>query len=513
MSMLTSTATTSGPGPLAYDSTPRILVIDEEATARNVLSELLQAEGYQVVTARSGEEGIEQLRAQRFDVAIADLCLPEMDGIQTIDALKEVDPDLPVVVVTGHSEIESAIAALRTGACDFLLKPIARAQLRLAVSGAIEKHRTNPTLSLLEATHNIAEFSSRQEMISAALKLAEGTVSPAGVGIVLVTPGVEGLQVHLAGGGSPPAEAIVGSLAQLAIESHEALFAPSLEGGELGDDEGRTFGGSALAYPLEARSTILGALVLWRAKEVAPFSAVDLRRGKVLPWKSPAQSTMRKCPSLSPRLERNCGLLARRLPARKPTRAPSLDTAREAIVLFDERGVLRDFNPMAAEMFGWQRKEDLGRNLTALAIPAALQDVFKSHLEATLRFGRDPISGCMEVCARRHNGEEFPMEVSTTLIETSNGRLLSTFARDISDRKRAEEQSRVQTTALVAAANGVLITDREGSIIWANPAFTRLTGYTLKEVRGRNPRLLKSGGHKQEFYEKLWNTILAGGPH
>jgi two-component system, cell cycle sensor histidine kinase and response regulator CckA len=71
-------------------------------------------------------------------------------------------------------------------------------------------------------------------------------------------------------------------------------------------------------------------------------------------------------------------------------------------------------------------------------------------------------------------------------------------------------QVQLQSTALVAVGNGVLITDRNGSIRWVNPAFTTLTGYTAKEVIGANPRILKSGQQDEHFYREFWNTILSG---
>ncbi len=78
------------------------------------------------------------------------------------------------------------------------------------------------------------------------------------------------------------------------------------------------------------------------------------------------------------------------------------------------------------------------------------------------------------------------------------------------ERRLAQEQLRIQSQALAAAANGILITDRTGDIVWANPAFTEITGYELDEVRGKNPRFLKSGQHDQLFFQQLWKTILAG---
>jgi PAS domain S-box-containing protein len=82
--------------------------------------------------------------------------------------------------------------------------------------------------------------------------------------------------------------------------------------------------------------------------------------------------------------------------------------------------------------------------------------------------------------------------------------------RDITERKQAEARLGLQAAALKAAANAILITSCKGEIVWANPAFTELTGYTLPEVLGKNPRILKSDIHQPEFYQGMWNSILAG---
>jgi len=84
------------------------------------------------------------------------------------------------------------------------------------------------------------------------------------------------------------------------------------------------------------------------------------------------------------------------------------------------------------------------------------------------------------------------------------------IGEDITEQKQTEEKLRLQSAALEAAANAVVITDRDGKIIWANTAFTKLTGYTLDEVLDQNPKILKSGKHDTQFYKDLWETILSG---
>jgi len=84
------------------------------------------------------------------------------------------------------------------------------------------------------------------------------------------------------------------------------------------------------------------------------------------------------------------------------------------------------------------------------------------------------------------------------------------LALAVSERRRAEEQLRLQAVALESAANAILITNRRGTIQWINQAFTTLTGYSAAEALGQDPRLFKSGQHSGEFYKSLWETLLAG---
>ncbi len=89
--------------------------------------------------------------------------------------------------------------------------------------------------------------------------------------------------------------------------------------------------------------------------------------------------------------------------------------------------------------------------------------------------------------------------------------LLQEYSKRLVDRlEETNSELTLKSTALEAAANAITIIDCRGAILWVNPAFTKLTGYTATEVRGKNPRLLKSGQHDRAFYRDLWETILAG---
>src|SRR4029434_11261549 len=99
-----------------------ILVVDDVEIMREILETLLTRAGYDVRLAASGAEGLELVRALPFDAAIVDIMMPGLDGIATLDELKRIDEDLAVLIITAYGSIESAIAAMKNGAFDYITK-------------------------------------------------------------------------------------------------------------------------------------------------------------------------------------------------------------------------------------------------------------------------------------------------------------------------------------------------------------------------------------------------------
>lgn len=118
---------------------PVVLIVDDEEGIRESLSDILQDDGYGILTSGSGEEAIKALRAQNPDLVFLDIWLPGMDGIQTLKEIKEINPDLPVIMISGHGNIELAVKATKMGAYDFLEKPLSLDRILLATKRAIER--------------------------------------------------------------------------------------------------------------------------------------------------------------------------------------------------------------------------------------------------------------------------------------------------------------------------------------------------------------------------------------
>ena len=114
----------------------KILVIDDERKVLSAFEETLRGLGHEVSTACQAETGLEQLRASEFDVVILDIRMPGMDGLQALEQIKSSWPRLPVIVMTGHGTMETAIEATKRGAFDYQLKPFQPAEM-------VAHHRTS----------------------------------------------------------------------------------------------------------------------------------------------------------------------------------------------------------------------------------------------------------------------------------------------------------------------------------------------------------------------------------
>jgi DNA-binding NtrC family response regulator len=117
------------------------LVIDDEEIMREILETLLTREGYAVSLAHSGEEGIELARSGNYDVAIVDVMMPGMDGLATLDELRKLDDELPVVMITAFASVETAITAMKHGSFDYITKPFKNDEVLVVVRNAIERRR------------------------------------------------------------------------------------------------------------------------------------------------------------------------------------------------------------------------------------------------------------------------------------------------------------------------------------------------------------------------------------
>jgi two-component system, NtrC family, nitrogen regulation response regulator NtrX len=116
-----------------------ILIVDDEKAIRKTLSEILSYEGYKIDEAGDGEEGIRKFREKEYDVILCDIKMPKMDGIEFLEKAKEGNPDIPIIMISGHGTIETAVEAVKKGAYDYISKPPDLNRLLITIRNAMDK--------------------------------------------------------------------------------------------------------------------------------------------------------------------------------------------------------------------------------------------------------------------------------------------------------------------------------------------------------------------------------------
>ncbi len=161
---------------------PSILLIEDEPRLRKNLQLLLQSEGYRITTASDGAEGIQKVAEEPYDLVITDIMMPKIDGFQVMECLKAHFPDTVVVAITGYVSTESAIAALRRGAYDYLSKPFDFDMMKITIERALEKGRLQKTLrhymnelkrKVEEQTHELTEANQKLKQSLADLQATQ----------------------------------------------------------------------------------------------------------------------------------------------------------------------------------------------------------------------------------------------------------------------------------------------------------------------------------------------------
>ncbi|MEW5743570.1 MAG: sigma-54 dependent transcriptional regulator [Myxococcota bacterium] len=144
----------------------RILVVDDEANLRKVLAAMLRKDGYEVTVAENGEVALAEFEKNGADVIISDLVMPKVGGMEILAKVKSARPDVPVIIITAHGTVDSAVEAIKLGAFDYITKPFEHAEIRSVVAKAARTQEAN-------LGHVPPEGRARQSLIGASAQMAE----------------------------------------------------------------------------------------------------------------------------------------------------------------------------------------------------------------------------------------------------------------------------------------------------------------------------------------------------
>jgi PAS domain S-box-containing protein/putative nucleotidyltransferase with HDIG domain len=524
-----------------------VLIVEDMESDAELAIRLLKKAGNEVVYERV-ETAIEMkasLDKQAWDVVIADYSLPQFSAPAALMLLQETGLDVPFIVVSGNIGEEIAVEMMKAGAHDYLKKDNL-ARLAPAVARELNQAQVRQARKQMEDEREITmrllrllnEKSDMHVLIRHVTALLQEWSGCEAIGIRLrngddfpyfETRGFPARHVQLESSlcakdadgvllrdfqGNPVLECMCGNILCGRFDPSKPFFtahgsfwsncttqllASTTDEDRLARTRNRCNGEgyeSVALIPLRTAGITYGLL---------QFN--DFHQGRFTP----------EGIALFERLADNLAngvaeRLAQKTLEESEARYRALaHSAKDAFITSDFAGTIVGWNPSAERIFGYTEAEIRGQPVSLL-LTQAYSDlhqhgVEKMHVDGLTIMNGDAIEGE----GRRKDGSIFPLELSLSAWEIREGHFYTAIIHDITARKQAEANLHLRSAALTAAANAILITNREGIIEWANPAFTTLTGYTMQEAVGKNPReLIKSGQHDHAFYKSLWETILAG---
>lgn len=184
-----------------------------------------------------------------------------------------------------------------------------------------------------------------------------------------------------------------------------------------------------------------------------------------------------------------------------------IESSLDGFVMCDSSGRILDVNAAYLHRSGYTRDELLGKHISDLE---AQMDAAEINEEMRKFISAGQAQARLETKHYAKDGSVWPLEVSVVFLPQGDGRFFS-FVRDITERKQAEESMRLAASIYESSTEAIMVTDANNHIVDVNPAFTRITGYTLTEIFGKDPKVLQSGRHDSQFYREMWQGIVSEG--
>lgn len=445
----------------------RVLLIDDDEDYFVIVRDLLsEVQGFraELTWLDTYEKGLAALGQTQPDVFIVDYRLGAHSGLELVAEASARKVNTPFILLTGQGDQETAVAAMKAGAVDYLVKgqvnpPLLERSLRHALETSHNRHLVRRMVEILETTEDLV-----------------ASCDPTGFLTYMNAAGRRML-------GIGPEE----DLAGLSIRQ----FHPPGAGERIID----------VAHPSANRDGSWNGETTFLSRDGQQIPALQaIVAHKAADGRTEYYSTT-----------------ARNITERKRAEEALREAETKYRVLAEESFVgvymltedtIEYMNEAGARLFGYSVSEVAGR-LHPLDIIAS-EDRSEVTEKIRKRLSGEIESVHYEFRGQRKDGSSLLCEAYGRRIDYRGRPAILGTLLDITERKRAEEQLRLQSMALKSAANSIVITDADGTIRWANPAFTKLTGYTPEEVIGQNLRLLKSGKQPPEFYAEMWRVIGSG---
>ncbi|MBI4056833.1 MAG: response regulator [Elusimicrobia bacterium] len=263
-----------------------LLVVDDEQEIRDLLSYTLVAHGYRVTTAANGQEALEKLKHSKFQLVISDISMPNMSGIEVLEAIKKIDPEIEVILATGYGTIETAVSAMKKGAFDFIQKPFQPHEILIVVEKALEAKDLKSLLTIYESSKAVFRSVKLERLLPVVVQLTQQMLKADDLSVMLMEKGeLRVLASH--GLDSKEREQARLCLGERVAGKVAAQQEPMIIQGPIENDS--RFAGvshlreikSSIVYPLIIEGEMLGVLNANRTIQKQLFTSSDLRNATI----------------------------------------------------------------------------------------------------------------------------------------------------------------------------------------------------------------------------------------
>ncbi len=520
----------------------RVLLVDDDPANRKLGDALLKLAGYEPTVVASVEDALREARRAPPDVILADVLMPGLDGFQLCLAVRR-DPALaavPVVLVSSaYTDAKDRTLALQLGASDLVPRTPGLAEAMAAIEAAFapEVRTPSPASGIDQQYH-----ASLRRQLDRQMVLAEETAGRGAIQAVALS------MIGALAQALPDPRDVAGALGDMLVQSLDAaglatgiLYLRASDGGMrlhsmaglpnvprphvesvFGHPELLEPGDGALprafnrAVPNNAAEQALLSEMKRRSAMIVPFVFLGRHYGTLVLASDThdlADDTWRNFSrALAAQFGQAMafGKAVSDLAESDALLRSTVDLSPNGLVMTDSSGRIVMVNRQIERIFGYAAGELVGQSVERL-LPARHR---AAHVVHRADFQAEPRPRLMgagrDLVGLHKDGREIPIEVGLASVKTGADVFVMASVVDITVRRQAEDRVRWLSLAVEQGPTSMVMTDVAGDIEYVNPKFTEVTGYTLDEVRGKNPRLLQSGATAPEVYRDLWTTITAG---
>ncbi|MAT57364.1 MAG: hypothetical protein CMF23_05280 [Ignavibacteriae bacterium] len=450
----------------------RVLLVEDNEDDERLLSFELK-KSYQLTLKRveTKEDYLTQIKEFNPKIIISDYNLPSFNGIEALNIRQMEVPLTPFILVTGSINETTAVECMKAGADDYILKEHLN-RLIPSIESAIEKKENQKTkISALDALKKSEETF---------LNIFNNSV----VAIYVINKEGKFLDVNQAA-------------LDFYLCEREDLIGKNFS---VVDADGKNNLNKISELMKLCMSGIPQQFEFWAKKKNGVIfpKTVKVEKGSYfgktvifayaidITERKKAEETLKESEAFQKAL---------------------IESSPLPFISIDLQGNVVTWNEAAEKVFGWTEEEVIGKPNPI--IPPDKSEEFKSLSKFVLE--GNSFSG-KELKRIRKDGGLISISLSTAPIYNSENKIIGVMAsaEDITEKKKNDEQLRLLSTSVEQSPVGKVITDPQGIILYVNNSFCKISGYSREEVIGKNPRILQSGYHPKEFYEKFWNTILSG---